>query len=73
MRTADFDYHLPEDLIAQFPPEHRGDSRMMVIRRDAGTIEHRWFRDFPEFVEKGDRLVLNDTRVTPARFFSDDG
>ena len=73
MRTADFDYHLPEDLIAQFPPEHRGDSRMMVIRRDAGTIEHRWFRDFPEFLEKGDRLVLNDTRVRPARFFSDDG
>ncbi len=73
MRTADFDYQLPEELIAQHPPERRGDSRMMVVHRDSGEIEHRHFSDFPEFTRPGDRLVLNDTRVNPARFFSNDG
>lgn len=73
MRTADFDYDLPKELIAQHPPERRGESRMMVVNRESGSIEHRWFRDFPEFVRPGDRLVLNDTRVAPARFFSNDG
>ncbi len=73
MRTADFDYDLPKELIAQHPPERRGESRMMVVDRDSGSIEHRWFRDFPEFLRPGDQLVLNDTRVAPARFFSNDG
>ncbi|MCB1228711.1 MAG: tRNA preQ1(34) S-adenosylmethionine ribosyltransferase-isomerase QueA [Verrucomicrobiae bacterium] len=73
MRTADFDYDLPTELIAQYPPERRGESRMMVVHRDSGLIEHRWFREFPEFIQTGDRLVLNDTRVAPARFFSNDG
>jgi S-adenosylmethionine:tRNA ribosyltransferase-isomerase len=73
MRTSDFDFHLPDELIAQHPPERRGDSRMMVIHRDSGRIEHRWFREFPEFIGAGDLLVMNDTRVAPARFFSDDG
>ena len=73
MRTSDFDYHLPEELIAQKPPENRGDSRMMVIDRSQGTIEHRRFCDFPEFVDEDDLLVFNDTRVVPARFFSNDG
>lgn len=73
MRTADFDYELPEALIAQHPPENRGDSRMMVVHRDGGRIEHRRFSDFPDYLESGDRLVLNDTRVNPARFFSNDG
>lgn len=73
MRTANFDYHLPPELIAQQPPERRGDSRMLVIHRDSGQIEHRQFRDFPYYTRPGDLLVLNDTRVAPARFFSDDG
>jgi len=73
MRTADFDYALPDALIAQHPPRRRGDSRMMVVHRRSGKIEHRMFRDFPEYIRPGDRLILNDTRVTPARFFSNDG
>lgn len=73
MRTGDFDFELPGDLIAQSPPEKRGDSRMMVIDRAAGTIEHREFADFETFVGKGDLCVFNDTRVIPARFFSNDG
>jgi len=73
MQTSDFDYELPGELVAQHPPERRGESRMMVLDRAAGTIEHRRFADFPSFVGADDLLVLNDTRVVPARFFSDDG
>jgi S-adenosylmethionine:tRNA ribosyltransferase-isomerase len=73
MQTSDFDYELPDELIAQHPPERRGESRMMVLDRAAGTIAHRRFADLPEFMEPGDLLVLNDTKVVAARFFSDDG
>lgn len=73
MQTSDYDYELPEELIAQHPPERRGESRMMVVDRTAGTISHRAFADFPQFVGADDLLVLNDTRVVAARFFSDDG
>ncbi len=73
MRTSDFDYDLPDELIAQRPPERRGESRMMVIDRASGTIEHRQFAEFPDFVRKNDLLVMNDTRVVAARFFSNDG
>ena len=73
MQTSDYDYELPDELIAQHPPERRGESRMMVIDRTAGTISHRSFADFPGFVGADDVLVLNDTRVVAARYFSDDG
>lgn len=73
MQTSDFDYHLPDELIAQRPPERRGDSRMMVVNRAAGTIEHRRFADFSSLVQKDDLLVFNDTKVVAARFFSNDG
>jgi S-adenosylmethionine:tRNA ribosyltransferase-isomerase len=73
LRTKDFDYHLPEELIASRPLPERADSRMMVIHRADGRIEHRMFREFPEFVRNGDLLALNDTKVIPARVFSDDG
>lgn len=73
MQTSDFDYELPEELIAQQPPKRRGESRMMVVDREAGTIEHHRFGDFPGFIEADDLLVLNDTRVVPARFFSNEG
>jgi S-adenosylmethionine:tRNA ribosyltransferase-isomerase len=73
MQTSDFDYELPDELIAQHPPERRGESRMMVLDRAAGTIAHRRFADLPEFMEPDDLLVLNDTKVVAARFFSDDG
>ncbi|MDA8909059.1 tRNA preQ1(34) S-adenosylmethionine ribosyltransferase-isomerase QueA [bacterium] len=72
MQTSDFDYHLPEELIAQRPLERRDASRMMVIRRETGEIEHARFSDFPSLVDEDDLLVLNDTRVVPARFFSND-
>ena len=73
MQTSDYDYELRDELIAQHPPERRGESRMMVIDRTAGTISHRSFADFPGFVGADDVLVLNDTRVVAARYFSDDG
>ncbi|RYD31932.1 MAG: tRNA preQ1(34) S-adenosylmethionine ribosyltransferase-isomerase QueA [Verrucomicrobiaceae bacterium] len=73
MLTKDFSYHLPEELIASKPLAERSASRMMVIHRDTGLIEHRMFADFPEYLRAGDLLVLNDTKVIPARVFSDDG
>jgi len=73
MLTAEFDYHLPPELIASEPLADRAASRMLVVDRAAGTITHRAFRDLPEYIQPGDLLVLNDTRVVPARFFSNDG
>ena len=73
LRTADYDYTLPDALIARHPPAHREDARMMVLHRSTQTIEHRTFRDFPGYVREGDLVVLNDTRVIPARVYSDDG
>ncbi len=75
MLTADFDYHLPPELIASEPLAERSASRMMVVHRDSGKIEHRMFREIGEFVsrEAGDMLVLNDTRVVPARYYTDQG
>jgi S-adenosylmethionine:tRNA ribosyltransferase-isomerase len=62
-----FDYHLPERLIAQHPSERRDESRLLVVRRDTAALEHRTFRDLPDLLEPGDLVVLNDTRVLPAR------
>ena len=73
LRTKDFDYHLPEELIASRPLAERAASRMMVVHRGSGCIEHRMFRELPEFLKTDDLLVLNDTKVIPARVFSDDG
>ncbi len=67
MRIAEFDYDLPEALIAQHPAIPRDASRLLVLHRDSGAIEHRRFRDLPEYLRPGDLLVLNDTRVIPAR------
>ena len=73
LRTEDFDYHLPEELIADRPPDRRDGARMLVIDRAAGTITHQQFTDFPESVTKEDLVVLNNVRVARARFYSDDG
>ena len=73
LRTKDFDYHLPEELIASRPLEDRAASRMLVVHRQTGRIEHRMFRDLPEYLKPDDLLVLNDTKVIPARVFSDAG
>ena len=67
IRTSDFDYFLPGDLIAQTPIEPRDHSRLLVLNRRTGTIEHRNFQDIAEYLVEGDLLVLNDTRVIPAR------
>ena len=67
MRTADFDFALPPELIAQQPAPKRDESRLLVLDRADGRIEHRQFRDLLEFLRAGDVLVLNNSRVTPAR------
>ncbi len=67
MRLEDFDYHLPGQLIAQHPCDLRDESRMMVVWRKTGHLECRIFRDLPEFAKKNDALVINDTKVIPAR------
>ena len=69
MKTSDFYYDLPEELIAQTPVEPRNSSRLMVLRRNGGKIEHKHFYDLPEFLKPGDCLVLNNTRVLPARLY----
>jgi S-adenosylmethionine:tRNA ribosyltransferase-isomerase len=73
LRTSDFDYHLPPALIAGEPLADRAASRMMVVHRAAQTIAHHGFAELGSFLRAGDLLVLNDTRVVPARFFSNDG
>ena len=73
LKTDDFDYHLPEELIASRPPERRDASRMLVVDRQTGNIEHHHFTDLPGMVEQEDLLILNDTKVVRSRFFSDDG
>ena len=69
MRTQDFDYTLPPDLIAQTPAEPRDSSRLMVVRRADASLEHRVFRDIQEYLKPGDVLLRNDTRVIPARLY----
>ena len=69
MKLSDFDYELPEELIAQEPPAERDAARMLVLDRAAGTFEDRHFRDLPAFLRAGDCLVLNDSRVLPSRLF----
>ena len=71
--TKDYDYHLPEELIASRPLPDRAASRMLIIERETGAISHRMFADFPDYLHPEDLLVLNDTKVIPARLFSDDG
>lgn len=67
MHISDFDYDLPQELIAQTPAEPRDASRLLVLHRESGEIEHRMFRDLPEYLNSGDIMVLNQTRVIPAR------
>jgi S-adenosylmethionine:tRNA ribosyltransferase-isomerase len=67
MKTSDFDFDLPQELIAQHPAKHRTDSRLMVFRRPDGNVEHHFFSELPQLLREGDLLILNDTRVIPAR------
>jgi S-adenosylmethionine:tRNA ribosyltransferase-isomerase len=67
VKTADFDYVLPPELIAQQPPAARGQSRLLVLDRQSGAISHHQFAELPSLLHSGDALVVNDTRVFPAR------
>jgi S-adenosylmethionine:tRNA ribosyltransferase-isomerase len=67
MKLSDFKYSIPEKQIAQYPPKKRGDSRLMVLDREAQTVEDRQFKDVLDYLNKGDCLVVNETRVFPAR------
>ena len=67
MKTSDFDYHLPPELIAQTPVEPRDRSRLMVLHRGSGSIEHHCFREVVDYLQSGDTLVFNNSRVIPAR------
>ena len=69
LRTSDFYYHLPSELIAQTPIEPRDSSRLMVMHRDTGALEHRQFTDLLEYLRPGDVMVFNQSRVIPARLY----
>lgn len=71
MKVEDFDYYLPEKLIAQTPLEKRDASRLMVLDKETGKIEHKHFYDIINYLEEGDTLVLNDTKVLPARLIGE--
>src|SRR6056297_1333491 len=71
MRTklSQFKFDLPKELIAQYPTEHRDESRLMVVHKDTGKIEHRVFKDIIEYFGEGDVFVTNNTKVFPARLY----
>ncbi len=71
MNVKDFDFYLPEELIAQHPLEQRDSSRLMVLDKETGEINHKKFHDIVEYLNKGDTLVLNNTRVMPARLIGE--
>jgi S-adenosylmethionine:tRNA ribosyltransferase-isomerase len=70
LRVTDFNFDLPEELIAQSPPAIRGSSRMLVLNRATGTYHDNFFRNLPQFLRPGDLLILNDSRVIPARLYA---
>ena len=69
LKTSDFDYNLPQECIAQTPIEPRDHSRLLVYNRDTQELEHKHFYDLGDYLKKGDLLVLNQTRVIPARLY----
>lgn len=71
MNTEEFDYYLPEELIAQTPLEDRSSSRLLVLHKTTGKIEHKKFSDIIDYMQKGDALVINDSKVIPARIIGE--
>lgn len=67
MKLSDFDYNLPKELIAQYPLKERDSARLLVLDREKLTLEHRVFKDIPDYLREGDLIVLNDTKVLPSR------
>ena len=73
MKVSLFDYNLPEELIAQYPLPERDESRLMILNRDTRDIQHAAFTQLPDFLSPGDLMVLNNTRVIPARLIGKKG
>ncbi|MCL4164690.1 UNVERIFIED_CONTAM: hypothetical protein GTU68_067367, partial [Idotea baltica] len=69
MKLSNFDFDLPDELLAEYPAEHRDESRLMVLNREKQTIEHKLFKDVINYFEEGDVMMLNNTKVFPARMF----
>ncbi|MGB0431550.1 MAG: tRNA preQ1(34) S-adenosylmethionine ribosyltransferase-isomerase QueA [Bacteroidia bacterium] len=69
MKLSSFDFELPDEKIAQYPADYRDESRLMVIHRDTGKIEHRTFKHIVEYFDEGDSFLLNDTKIFPARLY----
>jgi S-adenosylmethionine:tRNA ribosyltransferase-isomerase len=69
MKLSDFNFNLPEELIAEYPSDNRDEARLMVLHRDSGKIEHRLFKDIKEYFSEGDVMIMNNTRVFPARMY----
>ena len=69
MKLSHFQFHLPEELLAEFPTENRDESRLMVVDRKTGTIEHKLFKDIIDYFDDGDVMILNNTKVFPARMY----
>ena len=69
MKLSQFRFDLPKELIAQHPVDHRDESRMMVLHRDSGKIEHKMFKDIKDYFDEGDVMIVNDTQVFPARMY----
>jgi S-adenosylmethionine:tRNA ribosyltransferase-isomerase len=69
MKLSHFQFNLPEELLAEFPTENRDESRLMVVNRKTGTIEHKLFKDIIDYFDDGDVMVLNNTKVFPARLY----
>ena len=69
MKLSQFEFDLPSDLIAEFPADQRDESRLMVVHRDTGKIEHRVFKDVMDYFDDGDTMVVNNTKVFPARMY----
>jgi len=69
MKLSNFDFNLPKELLAEYPAENRDESRLMVLHRDSGKIEHKMFKDVIDYFDEGDVMVLNNTKVFPARLY----
>ncbi|MGA0384821.1 MAG: tRNA preQ1(34) S-adenosylmethionine ribosyltransferase-isomerase QueA, partial [Flavobacteriaceae bacterium] len=69
MKLSNFDFDLPKELLAEYPAENRDESRLMVLHRDSGKIEHKMFKDVIDYFDEGDVMVLNNTKVFPARLY----
>ena len=73
MKLSNFNFELPKELLAEYPAENRDESRLMVIHRETGKIEHKMFKDLIEYFDEGDVMVLNNTKVFPARLYGNKG